>query len=226
MGHVDEGDPDLALDALEFELHDVTQLEVQRSEGLVEQQGAGVVHQGAGQRNPLLLTAGKLRGFAFREVGQPNHLEHFVDALGDRRFVLALAARSVGDVVPHGHVREQCVVLEDSVDMAFMRCHSRNVDAFQTDGTFGRVFESGDHPQGGGLPAPGWPEQGEELAGTDREISVRHRDVVLEALGDVIDLNDRFPASPAGVARRGLQVGGASLGQDPSSSKIPAVVVR
>ena len=106
VGHVDEGDPDLALDSLEFELHDVAQLEVQRSERLVEQQSAGVVDQGAGQRNPLLLTAGKLRGFAFREVGQPDHLEHLVDALGDRRFVLALAARSVGDVVPHGHVRE------------------------------------------------------------------------------------------------------------------------
>ena len=117
-------------------------------------------------------------------------------------------------------------MLEDSVDVAFMRCHSRNVDAFQTDGTFGRIFESGDHPQGGGLTAPGRPEQGEELAGADREIGVRHRDVVLETLGDVIDLNDRFPATPTGVARRGLHVGGASLRQDPSSSMSPAVVVR
>ena len=121
---------------------------------------------------------------------------------------------------------EECVVLEDSVDMAFMRCDARNVDAFQTDGALGRILESGDHPQGGGLTAPGRPEQREELAGTDREIGVRHRDVVLETLGDVIDLNDRFPATPTGVARRGLQVGGASLGQDPSSSMTPAVVVR
>ena len=64
VGHVDERDPDLALDALELELHDLPQLEVQRAERFVEQQRAGVVHQRAGQRDALLLAAGELRGLA------------------------------------------------------------------------------------------------------------------------------------------------------------------
>ena len=38
--HVDERDPDLALDALELDLHLLAQLEVERAERLVEQQHA------------------------------------------------------------------------------------------------------------------------------------------------------------------------------------------
>ena len=81
VGHVDERDADLALDALELELHHVAQLEVQRAERFVEQQRAGVVHQRAGQRDALLLAAGELGGLALGEVGQPDDLEHLVDAL-------------------------------------------------------------------------------------------------------------------------------------------------
>ena len=60
VGHEDERDPDLALDALELDLHLLAQLEVQRAERLVEQQHLGPVHQGAGQGDPLALAAGQL----------------------------------------------------------------------------------------------------------------------------------------------------------------------
>ena len=75
MGDVDERDADLALDALELELHHLAQLEVERAERFVEQQRAGVVHQRAGQRDALLLTAGELGRLALGEVGQPDDLE-------------------------------------------------------------------------------------------------------------------------------------------------------
>ena len=80
MGHVDERDADLALDALELELHRLAQLEVERAERLVEQQRARVVHERAGQRDALLLAAGELRGLALGEVGEPDDLEQLVDA--------------------------------------------------------------------------------------------------------------------------------------------------
>ena len=64
VGHVDERDPDLALDPLELELHDLPQLEVECAERFVEQQRARVVHQRAGQRDALLLAAGELCGLA------------------------------------------------------------------------------------------------------------------------------------------------------------------
>ena len=58
--------PDLGLDALELDLHLAAQLEVERAERLVEQQHLGVVDQGAGQGDALLLPAGELGGLARR----------------------------------------------------------------------------------------------------------------------------------------------------------------
>ena len=106
VGHVDERDPDLALNSFEFELHDVAEFQVQRAQRFIEEQGTGVIDQGAGQCNPLLLAAGQLCGLAFGEFGQSHHLEHVVNALGNGGPVLFLAAGTVGDVVPHGHVRK------------------------------------------------------------------------------------------------------------------------
>ena len=123
VGDVDERDADLALNSLELELHHLAKLEVERAERFVQQQRAGVVHQCAGQRHTLLLTAGELGRLALREVGEPDDLEQFVDAPLDLGLVLLHAARSVRDVVPHRHVREQCVVLEHGVDVALVRGH-------------------------------------------------------------------------------------------------------
>jgi hypothetical protein len=86
VGDVDERDAELTLDALELELHDVTQFEVQRTERFVEQQGARIVDQGAGQGDALLLAAGQLRGLALREIRQADDLEQFVDAALDLVF--------------------------------------------------------------------------------------------------------------------------------------------
>ena len=64
VGDVHEGDADLGLDPLELDLHLPAQLEVQRAQRLVEQQHAGLVDQGAAERDPLLLAAGELGGLA------------------------------------------------------------------------------------------------------------------------------------------------------------------
>src|SRR6266480_7213562 len=60
VGHVDEADPDLALDPLELDLHLLAQLQVQRAERLVEQEHLRLVDDRAGERDPLPLPAGKL----------------------------------------------------------------------------------------------------------------------------------------------------------------------
>ena len=60
VGHVDERDPDLALDPLQLELQPLAELQVERAERLVEQQHLGQVDERAGQRHPLLLAAREL----------------------------------------------------------------------------------------------------------------------------------------------------------------------
>ena len=57
VGHVDEGDPDLALELLELDLHLVAELAVERAERLVEQQHRRVVDERPSQGDALLLTA-------------------------------------------------------------------------------------------------------------------------------------------------------------------------
>ena len=57
VGDVDEGQPELAVQFLEFELHVLAQLLVQRTQRLVHQHQLRVKHQGAGQRHTLLLAA-------------------------------------------------------------------------------------------------------------------------------------------------------------------------
>ena len=64
MGDEHEGDADLALDRLELDLHLAAQLEVERTEWLVEQEDLGPVDERAGEGNPLTLAAGELVGRA------------------------------------------------------------------------------------------------------------------------------------------------------------------
>ena len=134
VGHEDERDADLALDALQLELHRLAQLEVERAERLVEQQRARVVHERAGERDALLLAAGELRRLAVGEVaraGRPRAARR--RASRSRPSPTFLACGPERDVVPHRHVREQRVLLEDRVDVALVRRDLRDVLALEPD---------------------------------------------------------------------------------------------
>ena len=78
--HEHEGDADVALDALQLELHLAAQLEVERRERLVEQQRARVVHERARERDALALAAGELARLALGEVAEPHDVEHLAHA--------------------------------------------------------------------------------------------------------------------------------------------------
>ena len=61
VGDVDRGDAELALQQLELGAHLDAQLGVEVGQRLVEQQHLGLDHDGAGERDALLLAAGELR---------------------------------------------------------------------------------------------------------------------------------------------------------------------
>ena len=52
MGDIDKGDAYLLLDALEFDLHILAQLEIQRTQRFVQQEYLGAVDNGTGDGNP------------------------------------------------------------------------------------------------------------------------------------------------------------------------------
>ena len=180
VGDVDEGDPDLALDALELQLHGLAQLQVEGAQGLVEEQGAGVVDQGPGQGHPLLLATAKLARACARRSRPAARPRALADpALGSRP-CRPCAAGAEGDVVGDRHVREQGVVLEDRVHVAPVGRDLGDVLALEADLPRRRLLEAGDHAQGGGLATARRPEQGEELAALDGDVDAvrprpRHR---------------------------------------------------
>ena len=196
VGHEDEGDADLALDALQLELHGLAELEVQRAERLVEQQGARIVHESPRERDPLLLTTGELRGLPLGEVTEADDVEQVGDPGLDLCLRDLLGLEPEGDVVPDRHVGKQGVRLEDRVDVALVRRDLRDVVALEADLTLRRLLEPGDHAQRGGLPAPGRPEHGEELGATDLEVRVVDRDEGTESLDDVVDRDDDVGFAP------------------------------
>ena len=140
---VDEGDADLALDALELDLHLLAQLEVERAERLVEQQHLRAVDDRPRQRDALALAAGELRRLARAEVAEAHHRERLLGAArGARSRGDLLDAQAVLDVLAHGHVREQRVVLEDRVDVARVGRTAGDVGARELDAAARRAARS------------------------------------------------------------------------------------
>ncbi len=66
----EEGDPDLALDALELDLELAAKLGVERAERLVEQEDVRRENQRTPECDPLLLAARELMRLPTREVAQ------------------------------------------------------------------------------------------------------------------------------------------------------------
>ena len=166
---VDHGDADLAVDALDLDLHLLAQVLVERAERLVEQQHVGIEHEAARQRHALLLAAGQFARIAVGECGRGRR-----DRASCRR---GRRTRRAGrrrilqrehDVLRRRHVRKQRVVLEHHADVALVGL-ARAPDRVPSSSIapLGRTLEAGDHHQRRGLAGAARAEEGDELAALD-----------------------------------------------------------
>src|SRR5262249_40813349 len=117
-----------------------------------------------GERDTLLLPAGEHRGpgaLPARHADQFERLAGLGVALG---LVDLALLEPVRNVVQHGHVREQRVMLEHGVDVTLVRRVIGRVPAADQDLALVRLLEASDQPQRGGLAAAGWPQERQELA--------------------------------------------------------------
>jgi hypothetical protein len=80
-----------------------------------------------------------------------------------------------GDVVAHGHVREQRVALEHHTQATAGGLSVGDVTPVEQNLPAAHVDETGDHLQGGGLAASRGAEQGNELAFFHRKVGSDHR---------------------------------------------------
>ena len=129
MRDIHEGRPELGLDPLQLELHQLAQLHVEGAERLVEEQGRRAVHQGAGECHPLLLPARKLpcaAALQTLELDDTQHLLHTLDVLAARD---PLHFEPEGDVVVNRHVGEERVLLKDHVHRSPVGRDRRHVPA-------------------------------------------------------------------------------------------------
>ena len=152
MGDEDEGDADVALELLELDLHLL---------GAASGRGRRAARRAAAPWARLT----SARASATRCRWPPESWAGLrsprspsctgVQRLGARSRRSALGTlrdpQPVRDVVHHGHVREQRVVLEHGVDVAVERRPAGDVAAAELDRAGGRQLEAGDHPQHRGL---------------------------------------------------------------------------
>ena len=182
---VDEREPELALDALQLELHLLAELQVERAQRLVEQEHLRAVDQRARERHALLLTAGQLARLALVEPFEPDDAEQLARPSLELILRHLLPAEPERDVLEDVQVRKERVALKDGVHLALVGRHARDGLAGDLDRPAVGLLEAADHPQRGRLAAARRAEQREERARGDLERQVVDRQHVAEPLRDV-----------------------------------------
>ena len=190
--HVEKRNIELALEALELELHLLAQLEIERTQRLVEQQDLGSVDQGASNGNALLLAAGQLIGFAALKAAELHQVEHLHHALANLVLGNLLHPQAVGDVVEDGHVRKQRVALEHGVHVALERLLIGHIGAGKQNLARRRLLKAGDHAQRRRLARAGRSQNRQELALLHIDGQVFDHMVLAVELVDVLNLDEWF----------------------------------
>ena len=183
---VDGGVAILVVQPPHLEAHFLAQVGVEIGQRLVEQQRLWLDDQRARQRDALLLAAREFARIAVGELAQLRGAEDRRDLALDRRAVDFAQFEAVGDVLRHRHVRPQRVALEDHRHVAPLGRHGagRRGDDLAADADFarGRLDETGDQPQRGGLAAARRAQQAHQATVLDGQryvVDDRERAVVL-----------------------------------------------
>ena len=172
MGHKDKGDAGFHLQPLQFDLHRLTQFQIQGRQRFIQQQHFGLRGQGARQRHALLLAARKLAGLAVChriELDQCQHLGGARFHLG-RRFAQHLKAK--GNVLRHGQMRKERIGLEHRIHRPLVWRQIGDVLPIQQDHPIGGHLKPGNQAQQRGLATARWAKKRKELtlANLDRDI--------------------------------------------------------
>ena len=163
-------------DAGELSAQAQAHLDVQVGEGLIQQHQGAARGQGAGQGQPLALTAGEFVGIAALEALQAEQLQQPGRTAG----VLAALEAKAG-VAPGIEVGEEGVVLKDHAHPAALGRQpaplARHGPAANRNGTALGLLEASDQAQQGGLATARGAKQPHQLAGLELEIDVPQRPV-------------------------------------------------
>ena len=142
---------------------------VERPERLIQQQHAGPGRQGARERHPLPLAAGKLRRLPAPVIAQLHQVEQLVHALADLARGQPPHAQPKGDVLVDGQVLEERMTLEDESHLALLDRHPCALPAVEEYPACVRDLQTGNEAQQRGLSGARRAEQRGDRAGRRRE---------------------------------------------------------
>ena len=142
MGDVDRRLPGPPLELEDRVLERVAQVPVERGEGLVEEQHAGVGGEHARESHPLLLTAGQLRRHPGAVARQLDERQHLLDARIGVGLFRALDRQPERDVRGDRQVREEGRRLEHEPDVARPRRQPGHVLVVELDPPAARLDEA------------------------------------------------------------------------------------
>ena len=185
--HQHRGDAEFALHGADGAPEFFADLGVERAEGFVEQQHLRLVRQRARHGDALLLAAGELARQALVHAFERHELEQFLAPGAPVGGLHAPHAQREFDVVGHGHVAEQRVVLEHEADAAIAGPDVGHVAAVQGNAPVVDAREAGDGPQQGALAAARGTQQHEELALAHLDGNVVDDGLVLIPFGDLVE---------------------------------------
>ena len=120
MGDDDHGDAFVGqgFDNLQHFIHF---FRIQRRGGLIEQHDLRTHHQGAGDRHPLLLSAGELVRILPGVLQHAHFVQQFAGVLAELRVTCQMViARGQQQIAEHGQMREQVKALEHHADVQAM----------------------------------------------------------------------------------------------------------
>src|SRR5581483_8630180 len=193
---VDGGELEALVELIDLRTDELAQARVEIAQWLVEQHEVGPRDESSRERDALLLAAAELGGIAVEQIGRVYELRDLLDPLGCLVAPDLPHTKGVRDVLADGHMRPQCVRLEDHADVPLVR---RDVDV--ASGVEGDAVSERDRSRVGGLEPGEAPEdrrlataarteEDQELSGLDLEIEVVDRDrrrLAGEALQQALD---------------------------------------
>ena len=141
----------------------------------------------ASHGDTLLLASGELARQPLVHAFERHQLEQLLAAGAAIGGLHAPDAQREFDVVGHGHVAEQRVVLEHETDAAVAGAHVRDVAAVQRDAAVVDAGEAGDGPQQRALAAARGAQQNEEFALAHLDGDVVDDGLVLIPFGDLVE---------------------------------------
>ena len=173
---------------------------------LVQEHHRRLVHDGAGQGQPLLETGRHLAGVAIQIRRQAKRVDHALRDLSPPGARQAVDAREKVEVLPHAQIAVERELLRHVAQLPARRAAGAvEIDSRDLGRTRGGAQQPAHHPEGGRLARAVGAEQAENLPALDPEGDPVDRGEIAELLGQVIGLDhgsDGVPARRLGVAPR------------------------